>query len=538
VVEATLAVMRRTPYQGLMPYTEADSDWFFGREEWCEVIGDHLRAYRITVLYGTSGVGKSSVLRAGPLRRLTDEARGNVAEFGAPRLLPVVFSAWSLDDPLTALQEAVAAAAGGVAPALAGEPPEGPLADVLEAWPERIEGPLLLVLDQFEEFFLYHDRPDDSALDGVAAALRRRNPAIHFLLSIREDSLAKLDRFKGHVPGLLDHLLRIDHLDRDAARQAIVRPLDLWNELLATPGEEVEALDRSGSNHERIAIEAPLIQRVLEAVQTDRVFIGQMGHGVTGAAAETGSGSIEAPYLQLVMTRLWEEERGAHSSSLRLTTLESLGGVKSIVETHLDQTMNLLTADDRDVAARVFHYLVTPSGTKIAHSAADLAKYAGVDEQELAPVLAQLATPKIRVLRLVPPPHIDGAGRYEIFHDVLGAAVLDWRGRHIRGRSVRYGAAWVWAVIAQALLFFLPLLFVIAGAGAGGAGLIVFDVWAGFGFLWWSLATVILFRHRRRRARRIWVIPVYEALAIVLGPIALVPLARRGLRRRLWAAAV
>ena len=184
----------------------------------------------------------------------------------------VVFSAWSLDDPLAALKEAVAAAARGVAPELAGEPPDGSLADVLEAWPERIEGPLLLVLDQFEEFFLYHDRPGDSALDELAAALRRRNPAVHFLLSIREDSLAKLDRFKGHVPGLLDHLLRIEHLDRDAAREAIVEPLERWN-ADAAPGEEVEA-------------EPTLVEAVLDQVTAGQVSLadGRRGQGAPGTA--------------------------------------------------------------------------------------------------------------------------------------------------------------------------------------------------------------------------------------------------------------
>jgi hypothetical protein len=267
-------------------------------------------------------------------------------------------------------------------------------------------------------------------------------------------------------------------------------------------------------------------------VQTDRVFIGETGHGVTAESAESGTGSIEAPYLQLVMTRLWEEERRTNSSSLRLATLQTLGGVKSIVETHLDQTMNLLSADDRDVAARVFHYLVTPSGTKIAHSAPDLAKYAGVDEDELPPVLARLATPEVRVLRLVPAPQIDGPGRYEIFHDVLCAAVLDWRARYIRGRAVRYAVAAGFAVIAQAVLLVLPAAFVVAAVDGHGADRVVLIIWAVFAFAWWGLSTAFFIRRRRSRALRIWVIPVYDAVALCLGPIALVPLAGVALWRR------
>jgi WD40 repeat protein len=38
------AVARRSRYQGLVPYTEADADLFFGREEWREVVTDNLRA--------------------------------------------------------------------------------------------------------------------------------------------------------------------------------------------------------------------------------------------------------------------------------------------------------------------------------------------------------------------------------------------------------------------------------------------------------------------------------------------------------------
>jgi hypothetical protein len=36
-------VKRSTPYQGLVPYSEADTEWFFGRDEWREIVVDSLR---------------------------------------------------------------------------------------------------------------------------------------------------------------------------------------------------------------------------------------------------------------------------------------------------------------------------------------------------------------------------------------------------------------------------------------------------------------------------------------------------------------
>ena len=86
---------------------------------------------------------------------------------------------------------------------------------------------MLVILDQLEEYFLYHG---DEAGEGTLAAelpraLARPHLRASFLLSIREDALVKLDRFKRDVPELFDTVLAIGPLDREAARQAIVGPL-------------------------------------------------------------------------------------------------------------------------------------------------------------------------------------------------------------------------------------------------------------------------------------------------------------------------
>jgi Novel STAND NTPase 1 len=248
---------RRSPYQGLVPYTEDDAEWFFGRAEWRDVLADNLRAYRITVLYGASGVGKSSLLRAGLVRGLREEARESLGASGAPRLLPVAFSAWSLDDPLAALRQVVHRAGAELVSDASGPPPEGALGDVLEAWAGRAGGPVLLVLDQLEELFVYHGRPD-ATLDELADALRRRDPAVHYLLSIREEALARLDGLEGPVAGLGDHLLRLEALDRDAAREAIVEPVERWNATAAAPEAQVE-------------IEPALVVALLDQVATGEV---------------------------------------------------------------------------------------------------------------------------------------------------------------------------------------------------------------------------------------------------------------------------
>jgi len=78
---------------------------------------------------------------------------------------------------------------------------------------------------------------------------------------------------------------------------------------------------------------------------------------------------IETPFLQMVLTRLWNEERAQGSHALRLSTFESLGRAENIARTHLDTMMGKLTGPESNTAANILRYLVTPAGTKIAQEA-------------------------------------------------------------------------------------------------------------------------------------------------------------------------
>lgn len=163
------------------------------------------------------------------------------------------------------------------------------------------------------------------------------------------------------------------------------------------------------------------------------------------------------------MARLWNEELELGSPTLRLETLWRLGGAQNIVRVNLDQTMARLPPDRRALAALIFRYLVTPSGTKIAYSVGDLAAYAGVRDEQLRPLLEDLSSGDTRILRPIAPRPGDGDPHYEIFHDVLAPAILDWRNRYVleveRRRSRRLRAL---SAVLSVLLVALVALTVVA----------------------------------------------------------------------------
>lgn len=400
------------PYVGLQPFTEADRAFFFGREREIRLVSANLYAAKLTVLYGASGVGKSSLLMAGVVPGLRKKAHTAV----------VMFREWQRPDAVALLKKAVARAADEAAGRPLGLDESASLDDLLAAAGQAIGGTTLLLLDQFEEYFLYFPRGGaGDAFDAeLARAVNRRDVDAGFVLSIREDSLSKLDRFRGRITTVLANPLRINHLRPQDARDAIRKPLDVYNLRPERAGDPV-------------GIEDALVDALIQQTVTGRVSLSQAGAATDNAA--TSGERVEAPYLQLVLMRLWDEEARAGSRLLRLVTLDTLGGAKQIVRTHLDQVMATLPAAQQALCAAFFDRLVTPSGSKIACRLDDLQKWAGSGrEAEVRAVVDALAAPQARILRAIDPLPGDPP-QYEIFHDVLAAGVLDWRQRYVEAGS-------------------------------------------------------------------------------------------------------
>jgi hypothetical protein len=402
------------PYVGLQPYSEADQDYFFGRERDSRIITSNLYAAPLTVLYGPSGVGKSSILRAGVLSRLQT----------SPRTVVVIFDGWADQNVLSTLKarclEAITEAAGArdlqIDPGL-------PLDELLFSAIQAFGSTILIILDQFEEYFLYHPETEqDNLFDSeFARTINREEIDGNFLVAMREDSLSRLDRFRARIPNMLSNALRLRHLDADSARDAMRKPLEVYAEQHPTQPP--------------MSIEDALVEELIEEIQVEKLMIGEGGQGVIERFDIETDVRIEAPFLQLALTRLWNEERERGSQVMRLETLNALGGAGRIIRTHMDSAMNALLPAEQETAADLFRYMVTPSGTKIAYTAADLEYYAK-SKRSLQPILDKLSQGNVRIMRPVTSPGEPGVIRYQIYHDVLAPAVLDWRARYENSKQL------------------------------------------------------------------------------------------------------
>ena len=141
--------------------------------------------------------------------------------------------------------------------------------------------------------------------------------SVRILIAVREDRLADLDRFGGHIPQPLGNVLRLGPLSPAAALEGIEGPI-----------ERHAAWAREGRGGSEVTLEPGLA----EAVRDQLVVLSASRRADPPAvvAAANGAGReprVETAFLQLVMRRLWDEDvEAAGGTTIRLATLQRLGG--------------------------------------------------------------------------------------------------------------------------------------------------------------------------------------------------------------------
>jgi tetratricopeptide (TPR) repeat protein len=214
------------PYVGLRPFHETEHALFFGREREARDIATIWQATGLTVLFGASGVGKTSILHAGVLPRVEPE-RADVLPVarvvpggivpppaaGNPYVLALL-AAWSPGEPLSALTGLT-------------------VSECLARRPQRVDRygdpvPVLVAIDQAEELFsgpMRHEEDRGAFLRQLAQAVEDHD-GLHLLLSLREEYLAAVlpyERPLGQGSRARLHLLPFT---RAAAIAAATRPLE------------------------------------------------------------------------------------------------------------------------------------------------------------------------------------------------------------------------------------------------------------------------------------------------------------------------
>jgi tetratricopeptide (TPR) repeat protein len=251
------------PWLGLESYQAETRAYFFGREPEVAALHLRLRSHPLLVLYGRSGLGKTSILNAGLIPRLIAEQQFpvlhrfdyNNERFGPTEQLSLLLFSSHEDDDTRSLGNAAARSdqwAKELREKLSFfDLPEDPASWFWLRVHWRAERPALthLVLDQFEEVFtrgaerkglveeirdriviLLHGGVPPAISDLIAkedAFLDYFDPdsqPVRVILSLRDDYVYALNRWRQHLPALGENNFELHPLRGSAAFDAIYKP--------------------------------------------------------------------------------------------------------------------------------------------------------------------------------------------------------------------------------------------------------------------------------------------------------------------------
>lgn len=298
---AQASVDAENPWLGLASFTEETLAYFHGREGEVAELGRRVQRKLLTLLFGKSGLGKTSILRAGIVPRL--RALGY-----CPVYVRIDYSRES-PPPAEQIKQAIfrASEASGqwthVGVAVPGESLWEFLhhrGDVLRDAEGRAVTPLL-IFDQFEEIFtlaqnddfgrqraaqfvdeladLVENRPpkalearlDDD--DAIAEQFDFTRSDYRVLIALREDYLAHLEAFKGGMPSITQNRMRLAPMTGEQALQAVVKP---GGKLVSQ--EVAEAIVRfiaGGSEIRNAEVEPSLLSLICRELNNARIAQGR-----------------------------------------------------------------------------------------------------------------------------------------------------------------------------------------------------------------------------------------------------------------------
>lgn len=336
----------RSPYVGLAAFQPADADRFFGRETLIEDLLDRLARRSFVAVFGASGSGKSSVLRAGLVAQW--QVRG-----AARRVVLFTPGAHPLEECAVQLSRFGAAMPGALHAELRADR-RGLHRAVRQALAgDRPEAEMLLVVDQFEEVFTLCRDPAERH-EFIRAVLTAADGRCRVVLGVRADFYAHCTDSPELVDALRDAQVAVGPMSTEELRRAVAKPA-------ADAGYTIEQalLVTVVSQANGAAAVLPLLSHAL--LETWRRRRGnaltlhgfQAAGGIAGALAQTAE-SVYAGFppprraaakgLLLRLTALGE---GTEDTRRRVTHAE-LDGADPVVLERLTAA-RLLTADRNGV---------------------------------------------------------------------------------------------------------------------------------------------------------------------------------------------
>ncbi len=347
------------PYVGLRPFHGEESLLFFGRDEQTLELLQRLHEHHFVAVVGSSGCGKSSLLRAGliPLLKggyLVDDADQWLISIMKPGQSPLYNLAESILKEINPKEKSEQ-----ISELVQKIEEEGvdAILNILLPIREANRTNFFLLVDQFEELFRFSMEKKNAA---------RKDEAIDFVNILLELSTQDI------IPLYIVFTMRSDFIG-DCAQ---------FHGLPETMNKSQYLVPRLNRRQLKLVIEGPA-----------RLYGGNFSSVLTSKLLnKLGQVQDELPLLQHILMRIWDyKELTDKNGELDIEDYNNVGGLEKALSNHADEAADGMTQREKDISKEMFKALtsIDENGRKIRRPLllSDLKKLTGATDKELEEVI-------------------------------------------------------------------------------------------------------------------------------------------------------
>ncbi len=351
------------PFPGLRSFDYSEHHLFFGREKHIQDLIQKLNQHHFVAVIGSSGSGKSSLIKAGLLPAIHRGRLGNSDDtWFIASMKPGNTPLSNLADSLVK-QDVFATGDSekdkqqrNTILSLISESSLG----LVQAVRNQLSGKknLIILVDQFEELFRYADENSEKNNEESNAFVRmiidsvkQRDIPIYVVLTLRSDFLGDCVRFEGLPESINDGHYLVPRLNKEQNKLAITGPVDF------AKGK----------------ISPRLVQQVIN---------------------DLGDNPDQLPVLQHALMRTWERwiQMADPGEPMDIRHYEMIGSMHKALSSHADEAYNeLVNETDKKHIGQVFKCLTVKTGdnrgVRRPTSVNNLLRITGLTLEELENIL-------------------------------------------------------------------------------------------------------------------------------------------------------
>ena len=366
------------PFPGIRPFEMDETNLFFGRDGQSDELLKRMQRTRLLAVVGTSGSGKSSLIRAGLLPALYGGLMGAAGSSWRIAILrpggdPMGNLAIALDDPLVFGSESNSEIQTALIETTLRRSSIG-LIDVTRQARMSEHENLLVVVDQFEELFRFkQSQSSDDATTFVKLLLEasaQQEIPIYIIITMRSDFLGDCSQFTGLPEAINNGQYLIPRMSRDERQSAIVGPIAVGEGQISAPLVS-RLLNDVGDNPDQLPILQHALMRTWDYWSAHRLngdpidlddynAIGTMSEALSRHADEAFN-ELPGERSRLIAEQLFKRltEKGADNREIRRPTpLAELCAVCQASEAEIATIIDVFRSEGRS-------FLMPPAGTKL-----------------------------------------------------------------------------------------------------------------------------------------------------------------------------